>query len=287
MCHESRRLPLELVDQIVELSQYDSKAMQACALVCRTWNSITRAYIFRSVRLQAGEQLTHFEDLVRQSPEIGQRVRELTFGPFTPTKTYRASMPWVARIPRTLPGLLPFVRTICFERLSDAAEYCDAKFFKAFHNFTPVTKLVLDDSALNIPTLRAFACSLPRLEEFVIQGLLPLMVTVWASPPLISKPRFTALTIDFAIQPSTTMADFIEWFLRSDARYTVRSLDLTVKVLDAKPVNQLLSRVGPNLEHLGLKLQALFSSQWEYDRKGPSLFLRSHASVTYTPYHSH
>ena len=86
---------------------------------------------------------------------------------------------------------------------------------------------------------------------------------------------------------STTMADFIEWFLRSDARYTVRSLDLTVKVLDAKPVNQLLSRVGPNLEHLGLKLQALFSSQWEYDRKGPSLFLRSHASVTYTPYHSH
>lgn len=268
MRDDSPRLPVELVDEIVKLSQHDAKTMRACSSVCRNWNSITRSYIFRRVRIQDGTQLDEFERIVQGCPEIGQRVRELTFGPFTPRATYRASLPWVQRAPKVLPSLLTSLHTIRFVRLSDSAEYCDAKFFRAFHAFASVTTLVLDDTALNMPTLRAFACSLPRLKALVIRALLPLMVTVWAPPPLVARPRFVALTIDFAVQPSTNMTEFLDWFLRSEARFTVRSLDLAVKVLDAKPVNQLLARIGPDLEHFGLKLQALMGSPWEFDREG-------------------
>lgn len=264
---EGPHLPLELVDEIIGFTQYDKQALQACSSVCRAWNSVTRSYVFRRVRIRDENKLSAFETLLQKDSDIGIRVRELTFGPFTPPKTFRAAIRWVARIPRVLPTLLPLLRTIRFERLTDAAEYCDARFFRAFTTFASVTKLILDDSALNIPTLRAFACSLPRLQEFVVLEVVPLMVTVWQSPPLICRPRFTSLVIDFAVQPSTTLTEFIAWFQKSEARYTVRSLELAVKILDVKPVNHLLATIGPHLEHLGLKLQPLFSSSWECDRK--------------------
>lgn len=263
--NEGTRLPVELIDEIVGYAKEDRHALQACASLNKAWNAVTRSHVFRRVKLQDEDKLSQFEDLLQGSPDLGLTVRELTFGPFTPSQTYRASIRWAARIPKILPPLLPLVQSIRFVRISDAAEYCDAKFFRAFAGFASVTQLVIDDSALNIPTLRAFACSLPRLQEFLVLGLIPLMVTVWSPPPLICRPRFTTLTLDFAVQPSTTMTEFLDWFLKSEARHTVRSLDLSVKVLDAKPVNSLLASVGPTLEHLGLKLQALFSSSWEFD----------------------
>ncbi|EKM51880.1 uncharacterized protein PHACADRAFT_102426 [Phanerochaete carnosa HHB-10118-sp] len=264
---EGTLLPVELIDEIVGYVRHDKHALQACASVSRAWNAVARSYTFRRVTVKDEDKLSELEDLVQVDPDIGLCVRELIFGPFTPSKTYRASIKWVARIPRVLPAFLPQVRAIRFERLSDAAEYCDAKFFRAFTAFASVTRLVLDDSAVNIPTLRAFACSLPHLQELAVLGMLPLMVNVWQPPPLICRPRFTSLALDFAVQPSTTMADFLDWFHKSEARHTVRSLDLAVKVLDAKPVNTLLAAIGPTLDHLGLKLQALFSSSWECDRK--------------------
>ncbi|GJE88244.1 F-box protein [Phanerochaete sordida] len=262
---EAIPLPVELIDEIVGYAKLDRRSLQACASVCKAWNAVTRAHVFRRVKVDDEPKLSDLESLLQANPDIGLSVRELTFGPFTPTKTYRASIRWAVRIPQVLPPLLPLVQTIRFVRLSDAGEYCDAAFFRGFTAFASATRLVLDDSALNIPTLRAFACSLPRLQELVVLGMLPLMVTVWKAPPLVCRPRFTALMLDFAVQPSTTMADFLDWFQKSDARHTVRSLDLAVKVLDAKPVNSLLAAIGPTLEHLGLKLQALFSSSWEFD----------------------
>lgn len=263
----TRRLPLELVDQVIGQAQHDRNTLKACCAVSREWNSLCHSYIFRKVRIRDGDALAGFERVVECNSAIGTRVREITFGPFTPERSFRASMPWVAAIPRKLPRLLPAVRTIRFERLSDAAEYCDAAFFRLFFNFAPTTRLVLYDSALNLPTLRAFACSLPHLEELVILGMTPLMVTVWPAPPLVSYPRFTALTVDFAIAPSTTLHEFIEWFLLCNAMHTLTSLDIAVKVLDVKAVNKLLSRIGPRLTHLGLTLQSMFDSDWEFDSK--------------------
>ena len=266
MFSKDHRLPLELVDEIVHLSQADSATLKACSLVCSTWNAITRAYIFRRVQIRSEQRLDDFQHVVQASPEVGSRVREIVF---TLQETHRTTIRWAARIPRVLPELLPAVRTVRFQRLFDAAEYCDAPFFRQFHRFSTVRTLVLEDCALNMPTLEAFACALPRLERFVVTGLLPLMVNVWPRPPHMARPRFTALTFDFAVQPSATMIKFLEWFERSEAARTVTSLDLAVKALDAKAANHLLAKVGPNLRHLGLKMQALFSSDWEYDGEGP------------------
>jgi hypothetical protein len=267
MYDDGPRLPLELVDQVVGISQTDPDTVKACSSVCVAWNAIARSYIFGRVRVRDEILLDDLESILYESPEIGACVRELTFGPFTPRKTYRASMRWVTRIPKVLPRVLTSVQTIRFERLSDAAEYCDASFFRLFHGFTSATTLVLDDSAVNMPTLQAFACSLPNMNEFVVVGMLPLMVNVWPPPPFVDKARFTSLILDFAVQPSTTMIDFIAWFERSNACRTVTSLEVAIKVLDAKHVSRLLVRLGPNLRHLGLKMQALFSSDWEYDRE--------------------
>ena len=261
------RLPLELVDQVIGQAQRDRSTLKACCAVSREWNSLCHSYIFRKVRIRDGDALDGFEQVVECNPAIGTRVREITFGPFTPDRSFRVSMPWVAAIPRILPRLLTAVRTIRFERLSDAAEYCNATFFRLFYAFASTRSLILYDSALNLPTLRAFACSLPHLEELVILGMTPLMVTVWPAPPLMSYPRFTALTVDFAIAPSTTLHEFIEWFLRCHATHTLTSLDIAVKVLDTKAVNKLLTRIGPRLKHLGLTLQSMFDSDWEFDSK--------------------
>ena len=269
MSKHGGRLPLELVDQIMYFLADDLTTLKVCALTCHSWNSIGRSFMFRTVKMSNETRLVALENLLSLTPTLQSYVRELSIGPFSSYSKRPAPYEgtrWVARIPEFLPQCMPNLHTIRFIRLSDAGEYCDAEFFAMFYYFVSVTKLVLDDCAMNTPVLQAFTSALPSLKELRVTDLLPLMVTLWDAPPQLDIPHITSLVLDFARTPSPMMSNFVDWLLSSPSRETLRSIDFGFTVLDAKVVKRCLLEIGPTLEHLGLRLKSMFeSSEWEHE----------------------
>ncbi|KAI0685354.1 hypothetical protein BC835DRAFT_530101 [Cytidiella melzeri] len=263
--HMGGRLPLELVDQIIGFAAEDTSSLRASALTCHCWNAIIRCYMFRRVDIINEKRLQALEDVLQAAPHLDNHIRELSIGPFSP-QGHRESSRWVVRVPEHLPLFLTKVRTIRFIRLSDAGEFCDSEFFAMFYYFLSVTRLVLEDCAMNISVLQAFASSLPNLTELIITDMLPLMVTLWEAPPQLSSPRLTALVIDIAKTASPTMSNFLDWLLSTDSLNTLRSADFGFTILDAKVVKRSLLDIGPRLQHLGLHVKSMFeSSEWEQE----------------------
>ena len=261
------RLPLELVDNIIRFATGHISSLRSCALTCHHWNVIVRTHMFRRVDITGKKRLLALEKVLETTPHLGNYIRELSIGPFASQGRGENSR-WVQRVPENLTQLLPEVRTIRFIRLSDAGEFCDAEFFAMFYYFTSATKLILQDCAMNISVLQAFASSLPNLTDLVIVDLLPLWVTVWEAPPLLASPLLTTLVFDVAKTASPTLSNFMEWLLSTDRLEELRSAEFGFTILDAKVVKRSLVNIGPNLEHLGLHIKPLFdSSEWEQERK--------------------
>ncbi|KAI0337461.1 hypothetical protein BDW22DRAFT_950995 [Trametopsis cervina] len=262
------RLPIELIHHIIYFVTEDTATLRACALVCHPWNIISRSHIFRRVNIVSEKRLSDFELVIQRAPHLDQYIRELSIGPFSLQQGQWEGCQWVSRVPETLPRWLTRVRTIRFVRLSDAGEFCDAEFFAMFYYFVSATLLILEDCALNISVLQAFASSLPNLATLVITNMMPLMVTIWEAPPQLTSPQITTIVLDFAKTPSPTMSNFLDWLMSTRTCGTLRSAEFGFTILDAKVIQRCLLEVGPRLEHLGLHLKSMFhSSEWEHDRE--------------------
>ncbi|KAI0086908.1 hypothetical protein BDY19DRAFT_995351 [Irpex rosettiformis] len=275
-CVEARhggRLPIELVDQVIQYVYAaglgDLPSLRSCALTCHHWNNIARTYIFRRVDLTCQKRLRSLERVVENAPHIANYIREMTVGPMT-SQGRRHSKSWLQHMPENLSQWLDALHTVRFIRLSDAGEFCDAEFFSTFYYFTSVKRLILEDCAMNLAVLKAFACSLPGLTELIIVDLLPLLVTVWEAPPLLTTPPLTKLVLDVTNTASPTMENFMNWlFVHGNCGgrlHTLHSVEFGFTILDTKVVTNALNKIGSNLKHLGLHIKPMFeTSEWEQE----------------------
>ncbi|KAI0684032.1 hypothetical protein BC835DRAFT_1422674 [Cytidiella melzeri] len=82
MSASERYIPLELVDQIISsIPKRHTKTLSACALVCRSWNSLVRPYLFHTCKVRLdGEQRTarHFSAFLSRARWVSICVRNLT-----------------------------------------------------------------------------------------------------------------------------------------------------------------------------------------------------------------
>ncbi|PCH37557.1 hypothetical protein WOLCODRAFT_167588 [Wolfiporia cocos MD-104 SS10] len=76
----SRRCPLELEYEILEILRDERRALIACSSVCRAWRSRLYPYLFHTIRpsiTQWDRDSAAFLNLLQQSPQISQHIRRL------------------------------------------------------------------------------------------------------------------------------------------------------------------------------------------------------------------
>jgi hypothetical protein len=104
--------PLELVRNSLQFLQpigsyRDAEALRSCALVCRTWTSLSQSKLFYALSISE-DDFYLLSKLVKHSPHLGQFVHELHIeGNFTFDFSTR-----ISRVPAEVSSLLPHLSTL-------------------------------------------------------------------------------------------------------------------------------------------------------------------------------
>ena len=195
-------IPIELVRHIVDIvfvDHNDREVVQACCLVCTSWQDSCRSHLFHTVYIGSSSQIRHLHDLFRRSPVVADKVKYIQICPPPSGRNPGADY---GSLHNTVPPLLfPLLRKLCSwsidggRGLTSRGFYFRANTLTCLKRFTGIKAL----SILNITfqTLSEHAkliLALPSLQD-IIYG--PNVQVVDLSVPI--NPR---LQSDFSLRMS-------------------------------------------------------------------------------------
>ena len=146
------RLPLEIVNYIVDFLRYDRKTLERCCLLSKSWIPLARRHLFKEIKLCVGSDLgawgKHFPDPAR-SPAHHARSLDITV--FKMSEDESGWIKWFTRVTRFTVWVMES------EKLS------------SFHKFSPVLKsLCVPSTPGPSSDILALVCSFPFLEDLEV-----------------------------------------------------------------------------------------------------------------------
>ena len=274
-------LPPELFDETLDHLWDDTKTLQACSQVCRSWAPTTRLHLFRTVRLSSEASCIQFAALLESSPAIARCVRKLTVSAqYSGVGTDNRGLEddrWVnasAGIARTL-GVHGRVNTIALSRLqwtSLAKDTRDA--YKAV--FGGVKTLLLFEVRFHASgDVLEFLDAFPDLEELYFHAVSwdhdsaapagQVSAADWLeqaqSQESDRKMHLSYLFLD----PRSSPTLVTEWILSHPSEQKLRTIQLCWRELDnTKALGDLLQASGSSLERLQIEFPSGIAEESKY-----------------------
>lgn len=257
-------LPVELITHIITEARETGGvlALSSCALVCSTWNLISRPYIFYKIKIISVTHLHDLDSLLDADPSVQPFVRILVVQPLVEEPL--VASPWIEQVPKTLPSRLPNLHTIHLNDLCDFGQHVNVQFVTSFSTFTTVRKLAFDNAVIDFDRLISIAASLPALQAVEFGFMRPLG-SVTPAIPRMHAPQLHSLCVSAGKIESKALEHVIEWLAPS--RQSLRQLVLSIYIGNTGAVGRLLRDVGKGLELLELRFEAMFPASIEAEGK--------------------
>lgn len=245
-------LPFELICHIASFLWADISSVRACSLTSRLFWNATMPMIYHNITLKGQPNLDRLRDFLTMDIQKAHWVRLLRID----GQRIRL-VPWTARVPSLLLGVLPRLYTLELHGLT-YADYFDQPFFLSLSAHSTVRELVVVDCRFNLNTLQAFICALPSLEILSIKldrfhGKNTNLGTN-GGPPLIHRPRLVSLSL--LSGTSLWFISIYHWLGSAGSLQGLRSLILQTNTsggLAGLELNMSIPAIGQSLQHLDLK----------------------------------
>jgi len=269
----------ELIDAIVGLifSSGDRTALQACALIARSWHRVARRYILREITVRNVEAVERLEALLNNDAAAGRFILELKIH----LDVMQTS--WITRLPAILSPLAMNLRCIKVQQLYEFGQHCNEAFFIGLSALINVSTLILEDSVLTFPIIYAFASALPSLRHLHIRAISP-FPGLGPDPPQLYVPRLESLHLTIEYRYSEATVTILDWILSTPSRETLRSASIEARASNSACVANFLATLGPRLEVLSLGLVQIINPRIESNVIVNDISLAQYgAGVTHTP----
>lgn len=259
-------LPTELIAHIIiEAHNIGGvSALSSCALVCSTWNLISRPNILYKIKLTTIIHLRDLGSLLDADPSVPPFVRVLVVQPLVEEPL--VASPWIEQVPQILPSRLPNLHTIHLNDLCDFGEHINPQFITHFSTFSTVRNLAFDNAVIDFDRLISIAASLPALQVVDFGFMRPLGSST-PTCPRIRSPRLLSLGVHAGRIESKALEHVVGWLAPS--YHSLRQLELSIYIGNTRTVGRLLRDIGKGLERLELRLEAMFPASVEAEGKQP------------------
>lgn len=260
-------LVLDILEIVFEYLYADSQSLRACSQTCWAFCLLARRHLFRSVSLLPSDQYK-FLDVLASPSNPGRHVKVLTifevhFPLSHSSQSSLFKMQGKGNLPferpffwRSLPTLihhLAFIQQLCLKDV-EWRKLSDSSVRLVLDGFTHVHSLTLSRvrfSSFNVFVW--FICSFPALSTLTCES-------VWIDPrglrtPLPGAQHLPALhTLRLG---SGSKRFLFQWLLESGTQLQIHTLALqTIHPSDVQSVTNLVTFLGPALQHLSLELEA-------------------------------
>lgn len=268
------RFPSELVSKFFACLSHDGDLapLKTVSLVCRTWRVIGCRYLFRCVVVTNEARLDGLEAFLQSGLGVERHVRTLTIHP-RPVEVLGPS-PWVADVPARLAPLLPHLQAIELVELHEHDTHLDAGFVARLAEFAAVDRLALRGCSMVPPTLHALVAALPALALAVVSATIPMQAGPDVSLPKLHDPALRALEVRPTLSYLSGVDMVLPWLAQTATAQSLRTLRLTVRLLDAVEVGRFIGVVGARLEELDLELESLLGLPRETVAMKQSIIIR-------------
>ncbi|KZT69836.1 hypothetical protein DAEQUDRAFT_709612 [Daedalea quercina L-15889] len=260
-----RELPQELLDQVVDHTWDDRKALIACNAASRVFVPAARTHIFHAVTLNGSESCKRFERVLTGSPDVAHYVRKLKLVAHHfsyHSGAYRnVDSAWVARVP----GLIGRFRRLAeleLESLNwNTLQLCAARVYPFLEAIYRLKRLVLTNVHFGCSSqIQDVLCVAVNLTEFRCDGVYwsywsPMRQHSFAHPlGLCDEPRRPPLR-RLVMRPGSPSLLFTKWLLRPGCDLKLQGVDLHWRERELTNVlGDLLRSTGVHLELLFLEL---------------------------------
>lgn len=257
-------LPVELITHIITdaYNSGGSSVLSSCALVCSTWNLISRPYIFYKIKIITITHLRDLDYLLDADTSVQPFVHILVVQPHVDEPL--VASPWIEQVPQKLPSRLPNLHTIHLNDLCDFGQHINVQFVVHFSTFSTVRNLAFDNAVIDFDRLISIAASLPALQAVDFGFMRPLGSSTPAAPR-IHTPRLLSLAVNAGKIESKALEHVVGWLAPS--RESLRQLKLSIYVGNTGEVGKLLRDVGKGLNQLELRFEAMFPASIEAEGK--------------------
>jgi len=233
--------PLEISEAIIDHLRSDKPALYACSLTCRSWVHASRSHIFSKIDLYPWNFL-NFLEVLQSSTSPGRHVRQLILN--EGRGRFEVEPRWTSGAAPVLAACLPGLKQLCIRQmqwdlLDQAAQAGIIAGFKNVEN--------LDLHHANFPTLAQtfeFISSFPSLNELSCDVVYWPRTEDTPAGQIRPPPFLHSVRLGLCLKEH-----FVRWLLSEELR--IHTLDLTlISRVQTRSIGNLLSRLGPNLQHL-------------------------------------
>lgn len=255
------RLPLELVDHVIDHLQHDRCSLLACALTGRAWLPRSRYYLFRVVDVSADSRRLDALALLAQSPSafLLKLVQHLDID----AQQYTSSIQEVLQM---FTGTILHAVRLTIRNVAYAGANEPRELFMRLPVFTSVTTLIVHSSMIkSFSLLCRLVSAFPHLSVLSLHRVYVATLDQPTNPtdqsPIVCSIRLTMLSV-FAMQ-AQEMNHLLTWITESPITHPIRDLvlwrDCYKGNLQKSLVINLLQTTGSTLESLALDVTALKS----------------------------
>lgn len=245
--------PPELVLSTIKCLRDDCRGLQVCMLVCKTWYTFTRPFLYEAVTIRNEGKVKDIMATIARNPEIAEWIKELrVFAPYNS----RRLVYWSSGVGRLVDCLRNF-QTLEFGR--------EVILFKLqyFHVFASIRNLRLTRLTLSQIYLMDILANLSLLSSFglyyclaenssVSEGGFALPIAFQHNPHL----RCSHFSWTTTSGPNPPVAnDFIRWLQTSGVSDTLRTVAFYLHCKSSQSlaeVGDFLKTIGDTLEGLAL-----------------------------------
>ncbi|OCH95123.1 hypothetical protein OBBRIDRAFT_643745 [Obba rivulosa] len=252
----TKRLPLEIYDEVIDWLHDDYAALAACSLTCKAWSYRSQFLLFRKVALHA-DTWQAFEHVVQCSPHLANFVRVLILSQYCRSSRHKLAysiiLEWLGAIPRVL-AVLPGVVKLELCSLLIEGTLRDA----LARELPLVQELRLNRCTLpGIARLAELVCFFPQLKKFKVGDLFITPPETGAVlPKVVTRPALEVVKFPSRLfWMDRTISTFLHWLIAESLHTQIRKLELILfRYEEAEVVRDILRDIGPALQDLSFSL---------------------------------
>lgn len=264
--------PIDVVEYLATFLCDDFQTLQAYTLVCQSWNTIARPFLFRKITLKKVEQLLLLDSNLEAVPAMRIWIREIRILGFIFYERDDSSVPWICYFSTKLTTKLEHLHTIeivSVQRYLDLSQY--KTFLEGFSSLSSLKSLSFVDCVFSADVLLAFINTPPQLQDVHLHDI-RVMSSMFvdqtdnATSPTFRSGCLRSLRIhsndSSFIQP---LPEFLKWFNGGQMTHTIQSVQIHIQSLSSlRDVGSFLKAVGLALHDLSLRFVG--AQYWGPDR---------------------
>ncbi|TCD63286.1 hypothetical protein EIP91_005698 [Steccherinum ochraceum] len=280
--------PAETLDNVMSHLWDDFRTLKQTSLVSRSWSSVARPHIFRSIPLDETDRVEALKNMVAETPVIAFWIHELRIcdsvdsGHYWPYGFWHLwTSPDNLRFMKSLKNLktLTFLELNFWGASDRIPEAEEAVLAQSLAMMTTVTEVVWDDCTLFPQLMAPFVRCLPALASLSFNTVMVESVDPDDTfrPSYGKSPRLRELSVDAdPPQPNMSIGDTAVRFLSSQSLQTVQSLRIAIALDDwdcHATLESFLKLTWDSLRTLRIEISCNAGYDWDgSDRRYRRLF---------------